>query len=253
MESKPSALLKPHFPLIYHPGPVGKASSALPSEGEEPEECKWGQPRGQALQPAGWVRRESRTAAEGGSGAFPSFPSAFQSMRRNARHSQSRSPHSAVKLDLFPGITRSTLKKIFTEFIFTSRSPSSQGALPCPASLPAARTSSPRAATMPAFVRGTMFALPRGWGLGAERGRAAAPGPGPGLLPVRDKEEFLQECRWPADSPDQGINIHVGGEREERKEKEGPGDRYIPESVIFLCGLRVCWKFPAAPAGFTGP
>lgn len=34
-----------------------------------------------------------------------------------------------MKLDLFPGITHSTLKKIFTEFIFTSRSPSSQGAL----------------------------------------------------------------------------------------------------------------------------
>lgn len=85
---------------------------------------------------------------------------------RNRRQSRPRfPPSSAVKLDLFPGITCSTLKKIFTEFIFTSRPPSSPGALPlppsCSLSIPPPAACAP---TMPAFVRGTMFALPRGWG-----------------------------------------------------------------------------------------
>lgn len=53
--------------------------------------------------------------------------------------------------------------------------------------------------------------------------RAAAPRPGPGLRSAAEKEEFLQECRWPAkDSPDEGINIHGGGDGEERKRKKGP-------------------------------
>lgn len=121
---------------------------------------------------AGWWQREVLVLSRAAWGASSTSPSGFQSMWRNPWQRQSRSPHSPVKLDLFPGITCSTLKKIFTEFIFTSRSPSSQGALPCPPSLQLAlhlprassRSPSPRPATIPAFVRGTMFTLHRGWG-----------------------------------------------------------------------------------------
>lgn len=178
-----------------------------------------------------------------------------------------------MKLDLFPGITCSTLKKIFTEFIFTSRSPFSQGALLCPPSLPLA-LHLPRASSRLPFPppscyntrlceRNNVYSPSRMGGLEMKRAASPLPRPRAALGGGRRRNS----CRN-ADgdgrregSPSEGINIQPrqgdkyscwrreGGQ----KEREGPGDQYSPGSIIFLCSLRVCWKFPAGPAGFTGP
>lgn len=117
-----------------------------------------------------------------------------------------------MKLDLFPGITCSTLKKIFTEFIFTSRPPSSPGALPC---RPPARSPSPHAPTRclcphnARLCQGNNVCSPSRMG-GLEMKRSCPPPPTP-FAPApcctlrQEKEEFLQEC-W-----GEGINIHVLG------------------------------------------
>lgn len=137
------------------------------------------------------------------------------------------------------------------------------GGSPVP-SLPPARTSSPPRLLPLAFppschnarlCEGTMFTLRRGWGIGREK-RCLPLAPAPGCTRRREKEKFLQECRWrrPARrQPRRGDKYSCWRREGGKKEKEGPGDRYNPGSIIFLCGLRVCWKFPAAPAGFTGP
>lgn len=130
---------------------------------------------------------------------------------RNRRQSRPRfPPSSAVKLDLFPGITCSTLKKIFTEFIFTSRPPSSPGALPC---RPPARSPSPPAPTRclcphnARLCQGNNVCSPSRMG-GLEMKRSCPPprlAPAPCCTLRQEKEEFLQECRG------EGINIHVLG------------------------------------------
>lgn len=178
---------------------------------------------------AGWAWREGR-------GRFwcshhPSIRVSVNVEKPTMWQSQSRSPHSPVKLDLFPGITRSTLKKIFTEFIFTSRSPSSQGArraLP-PSSqlslhLPRAssRSPSPRAATMPSFVRGTMFAVPEDGGIAHEKGCCPSPRPraalggGEGGIPAGMPMAGERQ-------PRRGDKYSWWRRQGGKKEKEGPG------------------------------
>lgn len=72
---------------------------------------------------------EDRTGFSGCSLCFGG-PDALQPCTRSwvDREKVSTAP-LPKKPDLFPGITHSTLKKIFTEFTFTSRPPSSPGAL----------------------------------------------------------------------------------------------------------------------------
>lgn len=129
------------------------------------------------------------------------------------------------------------------------------GGSPCPPSLPAALTPSPPRLLPLAFPpcchnarlceRNNVYS-PRGWGIGNEKG--CAPRPGPGLRSAAEKEEFLQECRWPARrQPRRGDKYSCWRREGGKKEKEGPGDRSNPGSIIFLCGLRVCWKFPLPP------
>lgn len=177
-----------------------------------------------------------------------------------------------MKLDLFPGITCSTLKKIFTEFIFTSRSPSSQGL-----SLPPTPTSSPPRLLLLAFPapptpscyntrlceRNNVYSPSRMGGLEMKRAVSPLPRPRAALSSGRRRNS----CRnadgegQQEGSPGEGINIQPrrGDEyscwRREggKKERQGPGDQYSPGSIIFLCSFRVCWKFLASPAGFMGP
>lgn len=172
-------------------------------------------------------------------GAPPTSPSGFQSMWRNPWPSQSRSPRSPVKLDLFPGITRSTSKKIFTEFIFTSRSPSSQGALPCPPSLQLSLhlplAFPPCCHNTRLCERNNVYSPPRMGGLAMKSAASPSPRPRAALGGGRRRNS----CRnadghgRPEDSPDEGINIHGGGEREERKRKKGPGTGIIQGPSFF--------------------
>lgn len=148
-----------------------------------------------------------------------------------------------MKLDLFPGITCSTLKKIFTEFIFTSRSPSSQGALLCPPSLQLELHLPPRLLQL-AFPpplscyntrlceRNNVYSPSRMGGL--EMKRAASPLPRP-RAPLSSAGEGgipagmpMATAGWDEGSPGEGINIQTrrgdkyscwrgeGGKRERR-------------------------------------
>lgn len=147
------------------------------------------------------------------------------------------------------------------------------GGSPVP-SLPPSRTSSPPRLLPLAFPppscyntrlceQNNVYSPSRMGGL--EMKRAASPLPRPrAALGGRRRRNSCRNADGDGrreGSPSEGINIQPrqgdkyscwrreGG----KKEREGPGDQYSPGSIIFLCSLRVCWKFPAGPAGFTGP
>lgn len=72
--------------------------------------------------------------------------------------------------------------------------------------------------------------------------RAASPRPRPRPRAALGGGRRRNSCRNAdghgrrEDGPDEGINIHVGGEREERKRKKGPGTGIIQGPSFFSVG-----------------
>lgn len=206
---------------------------------------------GKALLAAGWAWSGGRTVAEGGSGALPSCLGCFLHLSIRVSIDVEKPVAKAVPL---PPLSRETgsvswdymqhlkenIYRIYIHIPFALFS----GGSPVP-SLPPARTSSPPRLLPLAFPpschntrlceRNNVYSPSRMGGL--EMKRAASPSPRPRAALGGGRRR--NSCRNAdgdgrrGDSPDEGINIHVGGEREERKRKKGLGTGIIQGPSFF--------------------
>lgn len=216
--------------------------------GEGPGTCKRGQSRGQGSGQHQDLGEAGRWCGE----VLILFPAvqdapphlsirALSKMQRDSQQRQSHSLHSPVKLDLFPGITCSTLKKIFTDFIFTSRSPSSQGARPpSPLTLHPPRASS-RSPSPPSCYntrlceRNNVYSPSRMGGLEMKRAVSPSPRPRAALGSGRRRNSYRNANGYGRleGSPGEGITVHAGGERGERKQEKGLGTSAVQGPSFF--------------------